>query len=148
MSLLLDAGALIAYERGSRTVQAFLERAYRQSDDVRTTTAVVAQSWHGVPGRRGWRACFEASTSATSRAPGRARSSPLFEEALLDTERSFRNDKIPEYRHQRASLLAMSSTTYASREALTAPWRAPQDRRRSCGDSGRRPAPSPAPRRR
>ena len=47
MSLVLDAGALIAYERGSRTVQAFLERAYRRSDDVRTTTAVVAQGWHG-----------------------------------------------------------------------------------------------------
>jgi len=49
MSLVLDAGALIAYERGSRTVQAFLERAYRQSDDVCTTTAVVAQGWHGDP---------------------------------------------------------------------------------------------------
>ena len=49
MSLVLDAGALIAYERGSRTVQAFLERAYRHSDDVRTTTAVVAQTWHGDP---------------------------------------------------------------------------------------------------
>ncbi len=47
MTLILDAGALIAYERGNRTVQAFLERAYRQSDDVRTTTAVVAQTWHG-----------------------------------------------------------------------------------------------------
>ncbi|MGH9165833.1 MAG: twitching motility protein PilT [Acidimicrobiales bacterium] len=47
MSLLLDAGALIAYERGSRTVQAFLERAVRRSEDVRTTTAVVAQTWHG-----------------------------------------------------------------------------------------------------
>ncbi len=49
MSLLLDAAALIAYERGSRTVQAFLERAYRRSEDVRTTTAVVAQTWHGDP---------------------------------------------------------------------------------------------------
>ncbi|MDQ6910516.1 MAG: twitching motility protein PilT [Actinomycetota bacterium] len=47
MSLLLDAGALIAYERGSQTVQAFLENAYRDSDDVRTTTAIVAQTWHG-----------------------------------------------------------------------------------------------------
>ncbi len=49
MSLVLDAGALIAYERGSKTVQAFLERAYRHSEDVRTTTAVVAQTWHGDP---------------------------------------------------------------------------------------------------
>lgn len=47
MSLLLDTGALIAYERGSSTMQAFLERAWRRSDDVRTTTAIVAQAWHG-----------------------------------------------------------------------------------------------------
>ncbi|MGH9111420.1 MAG: hypothetical protein ACRDZN_03840 [Acidimicrobiales bacterium] len=45
MSLLLDAGALIAYERRSRTVQAFLERSERAGSDVRTTTAVVAQAW-------------------------------------------------------------------------------------------------------
>jgi len=51
MSLVLDAGALIAYERGSRTVQAFLERAYLHGEDVRTTTAVVAQAWHGDPKR-------------------------------------------------------------------------------------------------
>jgi len=49
VSLVLDAGALIAYERGSRTVQAFLERAHRHSEDVRTTTAVVAQTWRGDP---------------------------------------------------------------------------------------------------
>lgn len=49
MSLVLDAGALIAYERGSRTVQAFLERAHRHGEDVRTTTGVVAQTWHGDP---------------------------------------------------------------------------------------------------
>ncbi|MGH9157711.1 MAG: twitching motility protein PilT [Acidimicrobiales bacterium] len=53
MSLLLDAGALIAYERGSPTVQAFLERAYRRREDVRTTTAVVAQAWPGDPRQAG-----------------------------------------------------------------------------------------------
>lgn len=51
MTLVLDAGALIAYERGSRTVQAFLERAYRSGEDVRTPTAVVAQAWHGGSGQ-------------------------------------------------------------------------------------------------
>jgi hypothetical protein len=40
---MLDAGALIAYERGDRVVQAFLERANRQGEPVRTTTTVVAQ---------------------------------------------------------------------------------------------------------
>jgi hypothetical protein len=45
MSLVLDAGALIALDRGSRVVRAFLERAQRSSISVRTTTAVVAQVW-------------------------------------------------------------------------------------------------------
>jgi hypothetical protein len=45
MSLVLDAGALIAYERGNRTVRAFLDRAQRQDDSVRTSAAVVAQVW-------------------------------------------------------------------------------------------------------
>jgi hypothetical protein len=45
VSLILDAGALIAFERGDRTVQAFLERAHDDGVDVRTTTTVVAQTW-------------------------------------------------------------------------------------------------------
>ena len=45
MSLVLDAGALIAYDRGDRTVRAFLDRALRQDDVVRTSTVVVAQVW-------------------------------------------------------------------------------------------------------
>lgn len=45
MSLLLDAGAFIAFERGSRVVQAFLERAQRRGEPVRTTTGVMAQIW-------------------------------------------------------------------------------------------------------
>jgi hypothetical protein len=45
VSLILDAGALIAFERGDRTVQAFLERAHREDIEVRTTTAAVAQTW-------------------------------------------------------------------------------------------------------
>jgi hypothetical protein len=45
MSLFLDAGALIAFERGSRVVQAFLQRAHRNGEPVRTTTGVIAQVW-------------------------------------------------------------------------------------------------------
>lgn len=45
MSLILDAGALIAFERGDRTVQAFLERAHTEDIEVRTTTVAVAQAW-------------------------------------------------------------------------------------------------------
>ena len=45
MTLVLDAGALIAYEHGDRTVRAFLERASRTGVNVRTTTGVVAQVW-------------------------------------------------------------------------------------------------------
>lgn len=45
MSLVLDAGALIAYERGDQVVRAFLERAERTETTVSTTTAVIAQVW-------------------------------------------------------------------------------------------------------
>ena len=45
MSLILDAGALIAYERLHQGVRAFLERAERTETPVLTTTAVVAQVW-------------------------------------------------------------------------------------------------------
>ena len=48
MSLILDAGALIAYQRGSRIARAFLLRALESGEAVRTSTAVVAQVWrHG-----------------------------------------------------------------------------------------------------
>lgn len=47
MTLVLDAGALLAYEHGDRTVRAFLERASRTGVDVRTTTGAVAQVWRG-----------------------------------------------------------------------------------------------------
>lgn len=45
MTLVLDAGALLAYERGDRTVRAFLVRAHAVGRGVRTTSAVVAQVW-------------------------------------------------------------------------------------------------------
>lgn len=45
MTLILDAGALLAYERGDRTVRAFLERASRTGVEVRTTSGAVAQVW-------------------------------------------------------------------------------------------------------
>lgn len=45
MTLILDAGALVGYERRSRTVRAFLERAQRSGVEVRTTTGAVAQVW-------------------------------------------------------------------------------------------------------
>lgn len=47
MTLVLDAGALMAYERGDQTIRAFLERASRSGVDVRTTTGAVAQVWRG-----------------------------------------------------------------------------------------------------
>ncbi|MGH8897295.1 MAG: twitching motility protein PilT [Egibacteraceae bacterium] len=45
MALILDAGALIGFERGNRTVIAFIEVAQRERVPVRTTTAAVAQVW-------------------------------------------------------------------------------------------------------
>lgn len=45
MALILDAGALIGFERGNRTVIAFIEVAQRERVAVRTTTAAVAKAW-------------------------------------------------------------------------------------------------------
>lgn len=45
MALVLDAGALTGFERGNRTVIAFIEVAQRERVAVRTTTAAVAQAW-------------------------------------------------------------------------------------------------------
>ncbi len=45
MSLILDAGALIAYERGSRMVTALIATAAEGEIAVKTSTGVVAQVW-------------------------------------------------------------------------------------------------------
>jgi hypothetical protein len=45
MSLVLDSGALIAYERGSRVVQAILLGAAERRDAIRVPAAVIAQVW-------------------------------------------------------------------------------------------------------
>lgn len=45
MSLVLDAGALIAIERGDRDVVAILHLAYRGESGLKTSGGVVAQVW-------------------------------------------------------------------------------------------------------
>lgn len=45
MSLLLDAGALIAYERGHRGVRGLIRLALASDTPIKTSTAVVAQVW-------------------------------------------------------------------------------------------------------
>lgn len=45
MSLVLDAGALLGYERGDLNVRALVRRAGQTGTDLRTTTGVVAQVW-------------------------------------------------------------------------------------------------------
>jgi hypothetical protein len=45
MAVVLDAGALISYDRGDRTVRALLESAQRERAPVRTSTGAVAQAW-------------------------------------------------------------------------------------------------------
>ena len=49
MSLLLDAGALIALEKRNRLIGATLELARRERIPVRTSAGVVAQVWRGGP---------------------------------------------------------------------------------------------------
>ena len=51
MRLLLDSGALIAYERSDRKVEALIERANRDDVLVRTASGVVAQVWCEGPGQ-------------------------------------------------------------------------------------------------
>jgi PIN domain nuclease of toxin-antitoxin system len=45
MTLVLDAGALVAIERFDRTVRALLQIAQENAVSVRTSAAVVAQVW-------------------------------------------------------------------------------------------------------
>jgi len=49
MALVLDAGALIAFDRGDRTVGALIEVARRRADPVLTSSGAVAQVWRGGP---------------------------------------------------------------------------------------------------
>ncbi len=49
MSLVLDTGALLAFERGDRLVLALLDRASRAGVPVLTTSGAVAQAWRGGP---------------------------------------------------------------------------------------------------
>lgn len=48
-SLSLDAGALIAVERGDRRVVHLLEEARRRQIDLRIVAGVLAQAWRGGP---------------------------------------------------------------------------------------------------
>lgn len=50
--LILDAGALIAVDRGDRAVHARLEIALEVGADVRTHAMVVAQVWRNAKGRQ------------------------------------------------------------------------------------------------
>ncbi|MBW3605747.1 MAG: hypothetical protein KY460_12745 [Actinobacteria bacterium] len=50
--LILDAGALVAWERADRSMVAALEVAQRYRLDLRTTGIVVAQVWRDPAGRQ------------------------------------------------------------------------------------------------
>ena len=45
MGLVLDTGALIAFERGDRQVAALIEATRRRKDRVATSSGCVAQAW-------------------------------------------------------------------------------------------------------
>ena len=47
MGLVLDSGALVAFERGDRGVAALVEAARRRRDPVVTSSGCVAQAWRG-----------------------------------------------------------------------------------------------------
>lgn len=52
MGLVLDSGALIAFDRGDRAVAAFVEATRRRRERVATSSGCVAQAWRsGGPGQ-------------------------------------------------------------------------------------------------
>jgi hypothetical protein len=52
MSLILDAGAFVAVERGDRHIAAVLKRALLTGEPPRTHGGVVGQVWRGGAGRQ------------------------------------------------------------------------------------------------
>jgi hypothetical protein len=52
VALVLDSGALIAFERGDRPVAALIEVTRRRRERVVTTSPCVAQAWRGDGGRQ------------------------------------------------------------------------------------------------
>jgi predicted nucleic acid-binding protein len=51
-AVVLDAGALVAVDRGDRAVVLLLRRAASRGDTLRTTGVVVAQAWRDPRGRQ------------------------------------------------------------------------------------------------
>lgn len=51
-ALVLDAGALIAVDRGERAMAARLRIAQREGFDLRTTGIVIAEAWRDAGGRQ------------------------------------------------------------------------------------------------
>lgn len=47
MGLVLDSGALLAFERGDRGVAALIDAAHRRRDRIETSAGCVAQAWRG-----------------------------------------------------------------------------------------------------
>ena len=72
MAIVLDAGALIACERGSPVVLGMLAAAHRGDVRVRISAAVVAQVWRGGP-RQALLARTLKGTTEVSLDPERAR---------------------------------------------------------------------------
>jgi hypothetical protein len=76
VSLILDTGGLIAFDRGERQVAALLEAARRRRDQVITSSGCVAQAWRGGGPRQALLARLLAGTTEigldrrTSRATG------------------------------------------------------------------------------
>jgi hypothetical protein len=52
MTLILDAGALVAIERGDRSVVALLKREHQAGRVPRSHGAIVGQVWRGGAGRQ------------------------------------------------------------------------------------------------
>ena len=73
MAVVLDTGALVAFDRGDRSVAALLEAARQRRDPLRTSSGCVAQSWRSGGPRQARLAVLLRAVDERALAPGASR---------------------------------------------------------------------------
>ena len=73
MSLVLDTGALLAFERGDRDVAALIEIVRRRGEVPRTSSGCVAQAWRGRGARQAMLARLLRGTEEHALSPSESR---------------------------------------------------------------------------
>lgn len=73
MAVVLDTGALVAFDRGDRSVAALLEAARQRRDPLRTSSGCVARSWRSGGPRQARLAVLLRAVDERALAPGASR---------------------------------------------------------------------------